>query len=86
MPFLIFATFLIFVPRLSEIEAAEKSQTVLLPCLSKLFNFCLSHGKYPQSWADGYISVIHKSGNAADPKNYRGITITSSVGKFSTVF
>jgi hypothetical protein len=26
-------------------------------------------------------SVIHKSGDAADPNNYRGITITSSVGK-----
>jgi hypothetical protein len=34
------------------------------------------HGKYPQSWAEGYISVIHKSGDAADPNNYRGITIT----------
>jgi hypothetical protein len=40
-----------------------------------------AHGKYPQSWAEGYISVIHKSGDAADPNNYRGITITSSVGK-----
>jgi hypothetical protein len=59
----------------------KQSQTVLLPCLSKLFNSCLSHGKYPQSWAEGYISVIHKSGDAADPNNYRGITITSSVGK-----
>ena len=29
-----------------------------------------------QSWAEGYISVIHKSGDAADPNNYRGITIT----------
>ena len=59
----------------------KQSQTVLLPCLSKLFNSCLSHGKYPHSWAEGYISVIHKSGDAADPNNYRGITITSSVGK-----
>jgi hypothetical protein len=45
----------------------KQSQTVLLPCLSKLFNSFLSHGKYPQSWAEGYISVIHKSGDAADP-------------------
>jgi hypothetical protein len=59
----------------------KQSQTVLLPCLSKSFNSCLSHGKYPQSWAEGYISVIHKSGDAADPNNYRGITITSSVGR-----
>jgi hypothetical protein len=59
----------------------KQSRQVLLPCLSKSFNSCLSHGKYPQSWAEGYISVIHKSGDAADPNNYRGITITSSVGR-----
>ena len=32
-------------------------------------------------WADGYIKTLHKNSNIDDPNNYRGITITSSVGK-----
>lgn len=32
-------------------------------------------------WARGYIIPIHKKGNASDPNNYRGITISSNIGK-----
>ena len=56
-------------------------QTALLPCLKNIFNACLSHGLYPKSWGEGYITVIHKTGDTADTNNYRGITITSAIGK-----
>ena len=64
----------------------KHGQCVLIPILSKLFNACLTTGHYPAAWAGGAIRVIHKSGAYSDPNNYRGITITSAIGKlFNTV-
>ena len=59
----------------------KHSQTVLLKSLQKKFNFCLSSGIYPNSWANGYITAIHKGNDPTDPNNYRGITITGAIGK-----
>ena len=67
-------------------EMLKNGQTQLIPCLVLLFNFCLANTCYPQSWAKGYISPIFKSGDPTDPNNYRGITITSNLGKlFNTI-
>ena len=41
----------------------------------------MSHGLYPESWGEGYITVLHKAGDINNPNNYRGITITSAIGK-----
>ncbi len=54
---------------------------VFIKPLHKLFNSVLSRGIYPEMWARGYIIPIHKKGNASDPNNYRGITISSNIGK-----
>ena len=56
-------------------------QLVLLPCIHKLFNNCLTHGIYPKTWTSGYITPIHKNGDTSDPNNYRGITVTNALGK-----
>ena len=56
-------------------------QSSLLASLKKLFNCCLVNGRYPRQWTDGLITVLHKSGNTNDPNNYRGITITNTIGK-----
>ena len=56
-------------------------QLFLLPCLEKLFNACLANGKYPHIWASGYVIPIHKANDRSDPSNYRGITVTSAIGK-----
>ena len=32
-------------------------------------------------WSIGYIVPVHKKGNVNDPSNYRGITISSCLGK-----
>lgn len=42
---------------------------------------CLEYGIYPDSWANDYISPIFKSDDPTNPSNYRGITITSAIGK-----
>ena len=55
--------------------------TILMPCMNKLFNLILSSGNYPSSWAKGYITPLFKTGDNANPENYRGITITSNLGK-----
>ena len=59
----------------------KQSYTVILPCLLNLFNVCFSYSYYPESWANRYITPIFKSNDPSDPNNYRGITITSNLGK-----
>jgi hypothetical protein len=59
----------------------KHGQNVLIPCLVKILNACLSYGLYPMSWAQGYITPLHKSGDSNDTNNYRGITINSAIGK-----
>jgi len=49
--------------------------------LLNLFNKVFVLGIYPSIWAQGLLTNIHKKGSFMDPNNYRGITITSSVGK-----
>ena len=59
----------------------KHGQNVLIPSIQKLFNTCLSSGNYPISWAEGYITPVHKSNAITDPNNYRGIAVTSAIGK-----
>ena len=40
--------------------------------------------RVPKDWARGLIFPLHKSGDARDPDNYRGITLLSVVGKIYT--
>ena len=62
-------------------EMLKYSQHVLLPILTKLFNLVLKCAIYPEKWAEGYIIPLYKNGNPLLKDNYRGITITSCLGK-----
>ena len=62
-------------------EMIKYGQSVLITCLMKLFNFILSSGINSRVWSEGNIIPIYKAVDPADPNNYRGITITSCVGK-----
>ena len=62
-------------------EIVKASACMILPLLTKLFNRILSHGSYPKIWAEGMITPLHKKGSQLSPDNYRGITISSSLGK-----
>ena len=59
----------------------KSGQVMLLPSLHKMLNLCLTYGKYPESWAKGYLIPLFKANDITDPNNYRGITITASLGK-----
>ena len=50
----------------------------------KLFNKVLQNGKFPKVWNLSCISSIFKSGNPNDCNNYRGICVSSCLGKLFT--
>ena len=56
----------------------------LQPRLTVLFNKILYSGKYPRGWTCGIIIPIFKKGNPNDIKNYRGITLLSTLSKLFT--
>ena len=47
----------------------------------KLLNIVLSSGIFPNTWNQGLITPLHKSGDKYDPNNYRGICVNSNLGK-----
>lgn len=59
----------------------------ITPILTKLFNLVLQSGKIPTIFKGGTLTPVHKKGKPAyDTGNYRGITVTSIIGKvFETI-
>ena len=55
------------------------------PHFVRLFNLILSGGVFPKKWAEGFVVPIYKTGGHFDPENYRGICISSCLGKFFTL-
>lgn len=67
-------------------EIIKASLKLILPLITKLFNNILTSGSYPKCWTEGMITTLHKKGDLTCPDNYRGITISSCLGKlFCTV-
>ena len=62
-------------------EMIKSSLNELMPVYLKLFNTVLDLGTMPQMWCDGPITPIFKCGTKSDPSNYRGICISSCIGK-----
>ena len=65
-------------------EMIKTSINFLYPAYQKLFNLVLQSGIYPDLWYEGSITPIFKSGDLSDPNNYRGICVSSCIGKFFT--
>ena len=59
----------------------KSSLNELMPVYLKLFNTVLDLGAMPQMWCDGLITPTFKCGTKSDPSNYRGICISSCIGK-----
>ena len=49
--------------------------------LTILFQKSIDDGKIPDDWREANITAIHKKGSKADPGNYRGVSLTSVMGK-----
>ena len=54
---------------------------IFISPLIKMFNLILKSGSYPNQWTKGMITPIFKSGDKSDTSNYRGICVTSCLGK-----
>ena len=62
-------------------EMIKASIDTLMPVYEKLFNSILNQGTMPQTWCGGLITPIYKLGARSDPANYRGICVSSCLGK-----
>uniref|UniRef100_A0A3B1JC70 ribonuclease H n=1 Tax=Astyanax mexicanus TaxID=7994 RepID=A0A3B1JC70_ASTMX len=62
-------------------EMLKNSTPDLQEAMLKLFNLVLSSGCFPDIWSQGLITPIHKSGDKSDPNNFRGICVSSNLGK-----
>ena len=62
-------------------EMLRCATPIIKTWLTSLFNIILLKGIYPQQWCIGIITSLHKNGDTHDPNNYRGLTITSCLGK-----
>jgi hypothetical protein len=62
-------------------ELIKHSANTMLGPLHKVFNLILASGIYPNNWARGFIKPLHKKEDPTNPDNYRGITLTSVIGK-----
>ena len=64
------------------IELVKYGPTILLEETVKVMNKCMIDGDdIPEDWNIGYVSSIHKKGSKTQCKNYRGISVTSSMGR-----
>ncbi len=52
-----------------------------MPVIKKLFYLILNCGYFPSLWKKGFIINIHKADVKSKPNNYRGITLSSCLGK-----
>ena len=46
-----------------------------------LFNTILKFNLYPSEWKKDLLGPLHKSGDKSDPNNFRGIAVSSCLGK-----
>lgn len=62
-------------------EMLKHSSPKLRLAILTLFNLLLKSGHFPEIWKENVITPIFKQGEKYDPNNYRGITVSSNLGK-----
>ena len=62
-------------------EMVKASYEFTAPTLCSIFNLIFSSGKFPKIWSFSHVKPLHKGGSIANPGNFRGISLMSSVGK-----
>lgn len=62
-------------------EMIKSSMNTILPALTKLFNLILGSEKFPKLWNIAYQVPLFKGGDLFNPGDFRGISITSCLGK-----
>ena len=62
-------------------EILKAGKLVIAKPLLNLFNPILSSTIYPTNWKLDILTPLHKSGDKSDPNNYRGLAVSSCLGK-----
>ena len=62
-------------------DALKLGLPVLEKAILHLFNNVMHVQTFPESWNEGLIEPIHKKGDKLNVDNYRGIIISSCIGK-----
>jgi hypothetical protein len=62
-------------------EMLKYGAEVLLPGMAKIFNLVLDTSCFPHQWNTTFQVPLFKSGDPLDCNNYRGISVTSCLGK-----
>ena len=62
-------------------EMIKTSKLVITNQLLALFNTILSTSIYPSAWKNNILTPLHKSDRLDDPSNFRGIAVSSCLGK-----
>ena len=62
-------------------EMLKASNDETLQLLDALFNRILVEGKYPANWNTSLTQLIYKEGARDESTNYRGISLSSNLGK-----
>lgn len=62
-------------------EMLKFSSPLMHQAILKLFNMIITVGFFPDKWKENYIVPVFKEGDKFDPNNYRGIAISSNLGK-----
>ncbi|XP_039287770.1 uncharacterized protein LOC111047670 [Nilaparvata lugens] len=61
-----------------ELKAGGKK---VIEILTRLFNLCLTNGKIPEIWLKANLLLLFKKGDKKEVKNYRPISLLSSIYK-----
>eukprot|EP00745_Piridium_sociabile_P004303 TRINITY_DN1254_c0_g1_i4.p1 TRINITY_DN1254_c0_g1~~TRINITY_DN1254_c0_g1_i4.p1 ORF type:complete len:981 (+),score=112.61 TRINITY_DN1254_c0_g1_i4:2532-5474(+) len=65
-------------------EMLKHSSPLVVDFLVVLFNKLFDEGIFPLDWAKSIIIPLHKKGDINNPDNYRGVALTSVLGKVYT--
>ena len=56
-------------------EFIKHNKCAIMDDLCMVLNYIIEQEEFPESWAEGIRTSIHKSGAISDPCNHRGITV-----------
>ena len=62
-------------------EMIKTSKLIITNHLCSLFNKILLSSIYPSVWKNSILTPLHKSGELSDPNNFRGVAVSSCLGK-----
>ena len=66
-------------------EMLKASPDYILIVLLKIINRIKHRCYFPQEWAKGITTLLHKEGDEDDPNNYRAITVADALSKVMTI-